>query len=119
MKKRARVLVVEDDTALRDTVATILSLEGYRVAVAAHGQEALDRIQEGEPDVILLDIWMPVMNGIEFARVYRQTTRRHAPIIVITAADSAKVRADEIGAEGWLSKPFGIDDLLDIMRRHS
>jgi CheY-like chemotaxis protein len=110
------VLVVDDDTSILDTVTAILSGEGYDVVSAASGQEALDAMSRAQPVVILLDMRMPVMDGWAVARALR-TQGISIPIVVMTAAESAQRWADEVGAAGYLAKPFGLDDLLDAVER--
>jgi CheY-like chemotaxis protein len=108
---RKTVLVVDDDEDVSVSIVELLGLRGYHVEVASNGQEALDRLAAGLPGVILLDMKMPVMNGWEFARIFRQRHDHLAPIIVVTAAADAQKRAAEIGADAWLAKPFESDDL--------
>jgi CheY-like chemotaxis protein len=110
------VLVVDDDTSILDTVTAILSGEGYDVVSAATGQEALDAVARKQPLLILLDMRMPIMDGWAVARALR-AQGNSVPIVVMTAAESAKRWADEVGAEGYLAKPFGLDELLLIVER--
>lgn len=110
------VLVVDDDTSILDTVTSILSGEGYEVVSAASGQEALAAVAQRQPVVILLDMRMPVMDGWAVARALR-SQGISAPIVVMTAAESAQRWADEVGAEGYLAKPFGLDELLTAVNR--
>ncbi len=112
-----RVLVVEDDQDLSALLELVLSDAGYRVRLAGDGREALARVEEEMPGVILLDMRMPVMNGWEFAREFRARHGRACPLVVVTAAENARLRADEIGAEGWLSKPFDLDEVLSMVER--
>ena len=114
---RGDVLVVEDDPDLLSLVAMILRDAGYDVAAAEDGLQALARIEERMPGVILLDMRMPVMNGWEFAREYRARFARAAPIVVVTAAEDARARAQEIGADAWLEKPFDLDDVVRTVAR--
>lgn len=115
------VLVVEDDDELRALVKLVLEESGYGVVTAQNGQDALrllgERDGEAEPSLVLLDMRMPVMNGWEFARRYRESGH-HAPIVVLTAAVHAAQFADEIQADGWLSKPFSLNELLDAVKSH-
>ena len=111
------VLVVEDDRDLATLVEMIVSDAGYAVDTAADGAEALERVAERMPGVILLDMRMPVMNGWEFAREFRARHGPAAPIVVVTAAENAQLRAEEIGADGWLEKPFDVDDVLRMIAR--
>ena len=115
----AAILVVEDDRDLLSLVEMILVDAGYRVRTARDGREALGRVAEEMPSLILLDMRMPGMNGWEFAREFRARHGMAAPIVVVTAAENARARAAEIGAEGWLAKPFDIDDVLRIAERHA
>jgi CheY-like chemotaxis protein len=110
------VLVVDDDTSILDTVSSILSGEGYDVVSAATGEEALAAVARNQPLLILLDMRMPVMDGWAVARALRKQGS-DVPIVVMTAAESAKRWADEVGAEGYLAKPFGLDDLLAAVAR--
>jgi CheY-like chemotaxis protein len=111
------VLIVEDDPDLLSLVAMILGDAGYDVAAAGDGLQALARIEKRMPGVILLDMRMPVMNGWEFAREYRARFARAAPIVVVTAAEDARARAQEIGADAWLEKPFDLDDVVRTVAR--
>jgi two-component system chemotaxis response regulator CheY len=116
---RARVLVVDDDESIGEFVSMALADEGYDVVTALDGAAALEVVELRRPDVILLDMRMPIMDGWEFARRYRQTAGPHAPIIVVTAARDADDRAAQIEADGVLAKPFDLDDLLDVVDRHA
>jgi DNA-binding response OmpR family regulator len=115
---RRGVLVVEDDVDLVTLLDIVLSEAGFTVRTAPDGRQALARVGEEMPGVILLDMRMPVMNGWEFAAEFRARYGRACPIVVVTAAENARARAEEIGADGWLSKPFELDDVLDTVRRH-
>lgn len=115
MRTPGPILIVDDDEGIRDIVAMALTDEGYRVVTAEHGAAALQAIARQPPAVILLDMRMPVMDGWEFARLYRQGPGPHAPIIVVTAARDASARAAQIDAEGVLAKPFGMVALLQVV----
>jgi CheY-like chemotaxis protein len=109
------VLVVEDDLALREMVQEVLHDAGYQVVTAGDGQEALMKVQERMPRVILLDMKMPRMDGWEFAHLFRRQYPHGAAIVVMTAAPDAQQRAAEIAAESYLSKPFDVGDLLRVV----
>lgn len=111
------VLVVEDDLDLLGLVEMVLQDAGHRVRTASDGRRALERVAEEMPQLILLDMRMPVMSGWEFAREFRSRYGRACPIVVVTAAENAQLRAAEIEAEGWLSKPFELDDVLRMVSR--
>ena len=109
-----RVLVVDDDPDILDALSEILEVEGYEVQRARNGREALQRIEQDMPDLVLLDLMMPVMDGWEFARSLAPGAR--PPIIVLSADRNVSAKAREIGALGWLAKPFELSELLAAVR---
>lgn len=111
------VLVVEDDLDLLGLMEMVLEEAGHRVRTAGDGARALERVAEEMPGLILLDMRMPVMNGWEFAREFRSRHGRACPIVVVTAAENAQLRAAEVEAEGYLSKPFDLEDVLSLVER--
>ena len=118
MSPATGVLVVEDDPDLSGLMKIILGDAGHPVRVAENGAVALARVAEEMPGVILLDMRMPVMNGWEFAREFRARHGRAARIVVVTAAENARLRAQEIDADGWLEKPFELEAVLDAVTQH-
>jgi len=110
-----RVLVVDDDPDILDALSEILEVEGYEVQRARNGREALQALEHAPPDLVLLDLMMPVMDGWEFARSLEPSSR--PPIIVLSADRNVSVKAQEIGALGWLAKPFELAELLAAVRR--
>lgn len=108
-----RVLVIDDDASIRRVIAYALSDEGYHVDQASDGQEALDLIARRHPNVILLDMKMPGLDGWAFVQLYRQRYERRAPIIVLTAAQDAAKRSAEVKADGYVPKPFDLDLLIE------
>lgn len=106
-----RILVVDDEPAIRATVAAMLQTEGYDVAEAANGAEALAAFEAARPDIVLLDMRMPVLDGWGFAAELRRRGHR-VPIVVMTAARDAAHWASEIAASSFVAKPFGFDDLI-------
>lgn len=113
----APILVVDDDPYIREVLAELLEEEGYPVATADDGAEALRFVACTRPSLILLDMDMPVVDGREFARRYRELPGPHAPIAVVTAAYDARIAAADIGAQGHLSKPFQVAALLQLVAR--
>ena len=105
------VLVVDDEPLIRATVCEMLDMAGYRATAAANGAEALAMIQDDQPQIVLLDMRMPVLDGWAFAREIRARAIE-VKIVVMTAARDARTHATEIGAHGFLAKPFRMDDLL-------
>jgi CheY-like chemotaxis protein len=113
-----RVLVVDDDLLIRDTLATALADEGYSVRVAGDGKEALETLDEWLPDLIVLDLMMPVMDGHAFRA--EQRARNQAadiPVIVLSAAHNVQARASNLGAAAVFPKPFDLGTLLDAVER--
>jgi two-component system, chemotaxis family, chemotaxis protein CheY len=113
---RRTILVVDDDIAVLRTVVEILTEEGYHLATATNGAEALDVLEKITPHLILLDMRMPVMDGWQFAQALRGN-QQAIPILVMTAAQDARQWAREIGASGYVAKPFDIGDLIDSIER--
>lgn len=107
----APILVVDDDVAILETVIGLLELEGYPVAAAANGAEALRAVERERPALVILDMRMPVLDGWGFARAMRERGLV-IPILVMTAAQDARQWAGEVGAAACIPKPFDIDDLL-------
>ncbi len=112
----APILVVDDDPSIRAVVAEILDFEGYPVETAVDGATALRAVERRRPALVLLDMRMPVLDGWGFARTLAERGVR-LPIVVMTAAQDAKRWADEIGAQGYLAKPFEMPDLLAVVER--
>lgn len=115
MSLAPRILVVDDDESILEMIEVALAFEGYQVETAPHGAAALERVREGQPDLILLDMRMPVMDGWEFSRRYRETGDGLAPIVVLTADRSAADSASQIAADAYLAKPFDLGDLLQVV----
>jgi len=118
MKKRANILVVEDELSVRRALEDMLSLHGFEVRSARNGFEALDLMHQQVPDLILADIIMPVMNGYQFYRRVRgEENWLWIPFIFLTAKDEAgDVRyGRELGADDYIKKPFEPEDLLAAM----
>ena len=110
------ILVVEDEDTLREELAYQLEQEGYRVVQAADGGEALDRFRKNKPDLILLDLMLPIMSGVEVTRVVRKES--DVPILILTARDSEvdKVVGLELGADDYVTKPFSLRELQARIR---
>jgi CheY-like chemotaxis protein len=111
-----RVLVVDDEPDIRATVSAMLEIEGYDVAEATNGADALTELERREPHVILLDMRMPVLDGWGFAAEMRRRGHR-IPIVVMTAARDAARWAAEISASAFVAKPFGYDDLIEAVEQ--
>ena len=118
-RPRACVLVVEDDDVIRQLVSAALEEEGYDVLQAPHGQVALQLAAQTPPDVVLLDMHMPVMDGWEFARRYRQFAPPRGHVVVMTAAVDALERAGQIDVDTVLAKPFDLNELLSCVAHYA
>jgi two-component system response regulator RegX3 len=114
----ARILVVEDEESLADTVRYNLEREGFSVAVASDGRKALDRFRSDAPSLVILDLMLPEMSGLDVCRQIRQIS--NVPIIMVTAKDSEadKVSGLEIGADDYVTKPFSVRELVSRVRAH-
>src|SRR5277367_5873171 len=119
----AAILVVDDEPQIRRVMRTTLSSHGYVIREATTGEEAVEAVRKERPDLILLDVNMPGIGGIEAAREIREMC--DAPIIMLTVrnAERDKVVALDAGADDYVTKPFGIEELLArvraSLRRHS
>ena len=109
---------MDDDEPIRRFLSLALFDEGYEVVTASNGAIAMERAREHPPDVILLDMNMPILDGWEFSARYRDMGGQHAAIVVMTAAASAQARAEQLGAEDFLGKPFDLTDLFRVVERH-
>ncbi len=107
-----RILVVDDDDDIRDMTEFVLARAGYEVQGAENGQAALETAAGFAPDLILLDMRMPSMDGWAFMSAYRATSGPHARVIVVTAARDAFAWASQVRADGFLAKPFDLQDLI-------
>ncbi len=112
----SHVLVVDDEKSLRDFIRRNLDVRGYRVQTAANGLEALALIKTENFDLIILDLMMPHMDGLETTRRVRENSV--VPIIILTALgeENDKIRAFDLGADDYLTKPFGVEELLARVR---
>jgi CheY-like chemotaxis protein len=108
----ARVLVVDDDREIADTMAEVLGFEGYSVDVARDGVQAMERIPEFQPDVILLDLMMPRMTGFEVLERLRDE-RSTTPVVVVSANQGYE--AEDLKVAGKVRKPFGLTQLLNAV----
>jgi DNA-binding response OmpR family regulator len=113
-----RVLVVDDDDTIRAIVAEVLEFEGYEVAIAANGREALEHVRRGQPDVVVVDLMMPVMNGWEFLEACcKEKLFDGTPVVVMSAHHSLAETGPRLGANACIAKPFDLDVLLGTVER--
>jgi two-component system KDP operon response regulator KdpE len=112
----ARILVVDDEPAIVRAVSTNLKGHGFRVDSAATGEEGLERCGEQRPDVILLDLGLPDMDGCEVIRRVREQTNTPIIVLSVRGSEKEKVEALNLGADDYITKPFGVDELLARVR---
>lgn len=111
------ILVVDDDQAVRDSLARSMQYSGYEVSTAADGLEALAKLSAIHADAVIMDVMMPRLNGLETTRMLRQTGN-DVPILILTARDAVGDRVDglDAGADDYMVKPFALDELLARVR---
>ncbi|GGD08924.1 response regulator transcription factor [Nocardioides daphniae] len=114
---RPTVLVVDDDKAVRESLRRSLDFNGYQVALAGDGAEALATIGSVQPDLVVMDVMMPRLDGLEATRALRQAGN-DVPILVLTARDAVGDRVEglDAGADDYLTKPFALEELLARLR---
>jgi CheY-like chemotaxis protein len=115
-----RILIVEDDLDIRDVLTQVLEYEGFEVAAASNGREALDYLRSHpKPGLILLDLMMPVMDGWQFRSEQQQDEQLSSiPVVILSADGNAYQKAAIIRAAGYLKKPVELETLLDTVNRH-
>jgi len=111
-----RVLVVDDENAIRRYLHTALTAQGFSVYEAANGQETLNAVIENRPDVIILDLGLPDFDGIEVTRRLREWSKTPIIILSVREAEQDKIAALDPGADDYLTKPFGTGELMARMR---
>ena len=118
MRRPSRIVVIDDDDAIREIIDLALTAEGYVVTAARNGSEGLDLLSRQEADGVIVDMKMPIMDGAEFCRTYAQRVERSAPVIVMTAAPGASSDDFQVpGAAETIAKPFELDALLAAVAR--
>lgn len=111
---KATVLIVDDDQGIRNYLRDLLTILGYKVIEAGNGVEALEKVVEVVPDLIILDRMMPEMDGLMFAQELRNRNASY-PIIACSAAETIHSFAEQISAIGYVEKPFHISQLLNVL----
>jgi two-component system response regulator MprA len=111
-----RVLVVEDDDTLRETIGEVMTDDGHDVRLVSDGQEALAELARWDPELVVLDLMMPKMDAYEFRAAQRRAgSAARARVLVLSAVPDVEGAASAIGADAWLAKPFRLDDLVAVV----
>ena len=113
------ILVVDDDPDIRQSIQWLLEDEGFQVRTAGDGREAVASALRARPDLIVLDMGLPLLTGEEVADALRAALSDPPPIVVITAAGNAAAKAQRCGAVAYLHKPFDLADLADLVQRYA
>jgi two-component system phosphate regulon response regulator PhoB len=116
-----KILCVEDDVAVLNLVAHALEFDGFEVVLAMNGEEAIEKVKADQPDLILLDLWLPKVQGFEVIQAVRaDPDTRHIPVIIISAWGQKKdiERAMSDGADVFVPKPFLLEDLITHVRKY-
>ena len=111
--KEKKILICDDDHGILEMLEMVLEEDGYQVVVEAKSINALNRIAEESPDLILLDIWMPVITGDQILSQLRADhTKSNIPVLMYSASTDGKLIAEKYGANSFIAKPFDLEDLL-------
>jgi CheY-like chemotaxis protein len=115
-----KILIIDDESKLRQTILELLSFSGYDVIEAQNGVEGLKKVEECIPDLIICDIMMPLLDGYGFMEAHKESPHSTIPVIFVTAKITVadQVRADELGVKEYFKKPFIFKDLLQAIVKH-
>jgi DNA-binding response OmpR family regulator len=119
--QRGHILVVEDDLIIADLIDQILRFENFRVSHVVDGRSAIDFVRHEKPDLILMDLMLPIMSGIDASRMIKSDTTHDTcsiPIVAMSAGMNLRAAAGELPVDGVLAKPFDIDELLATVSIH-
>jgi two-component system OmpR family response regulator len=119
MDTRGDILIVDDDDDLLEVIGLVLRSAGYTTRTASNGRRALDAVAVGMPALILLDMLMPVMDGVQFVQEFRAKYGGDVPIVVLTAAEHARRRCSGIDVQDVLTKPFDVGELLRVVAQRA
>lgn len=118
MSTMSKVLIADDDPDIVEALTMILEDENYAVE-GTYGSETLEKVGSWSPQLLFLDLWMPGMNGRDICKqLKRHPLTRHIPIILLSANRDAEMIAKEVNADGFLAKPFEMDDVLALVKRY-
>ena len=116
-----KIIVVDDEKDIVETLSFMMRARGYEVMEAYDGEEGLKLAKEQSPDLMILDVMMPKINGYKIARLLKYDSKyKHIPIIMVTARgqDSDKLIGEETGADEYITKPFEFEEVLDCVNKY-
>ncbi|MDQ1859108.1 MULTISPECIES: response regulator [unclassified Chryseobacterium] len=118
MSKR-KILIFDDETAILEVITIIFEENGYDVKISETSHDILEKVADYQPDVILMDNWIPKIGGVEATKLLKSTEAfKHIPVIYVTANSDIVALASEAGADDYVSKPFDLDDLEAMVAKH-
>ncbi|MDF2517410.1 MAG: response regulator [Sphingobacterium sp.] len=119
MSKRKTVLIFEDDTIILEVITVVLTDLGFQVEVSETSHDIIQKVESTEPNLILMDNWIPNIGGVEATRLLKADDRfKHIPVIYVSANNDIESLAARAGADDFLSKPFDLDDLEGIVNKY-
>ncbi|EFK35223.1 DNA-binding response regulator mtrA [Chryseobacterium gleum] len=116
---KKRILIFDDDTAILEVITIIFEENGYDVKISETSHDILEKVAEYQPDIILMDNWIPRIGGVEATKLLKNSEEfNHIPVIYVTANNDIAALASEAQADDYVSKPFNLDDLEAMVAKH-
>lgn len=116
---KKRILIFDDDTAILEVITIIFEENGYDVKISETSHDILEKVAEYQPDIILMDNWIPRIGGVEATKLLKSSEEfNHIPVIYVTANNDIAALASEAQADDYVSKPFNLDDLEAMVAKH-
>jgi CheY-like chemotaxis protein len=116
---KKKILIFDDEAAILEVITIIFEENGYDVRISETSHDILEKVSDYQPDVILMDNWIPKIGGVEATKLLKSTEEfKHIPVIYVTANNDIVALASEAKADDYVSKPFNLDDLEAIVAKH-
>ncbi|PRB00410.1 response regulator [Chryseobacterium sp. MYb7] len=116
---KKKILIFDDDAAILEVITIIFEENGYDVKISETSHDILEKVAEYHPDVILMDNWIPKIGGVEATKLLKSSEEfNHIPVIYVTANNDIAALASEAQADDYVSKPFNLDDLEEMVAKH-
>ncbi|RXM52945.1 MULTISPECIES: PleD family two-component system response regulator [unclassified Chryseobacterium] len=116
---KKKILIFDDDTAILEVITIIFEENGYEVKISETSHDIIEKVADYQPDVILMDNWIPNIGGVEATKLLKSTEEfKHIPVIYVTANNDIVSLASEAQADDYVSKPFNLDDLERMVEKH-